>query len=54
MMFLGFCGNLAGLGFGITGVCQKNRKRILAVLGIVLNSLALFIFVLLMLIGLAA
>lgn len=51
IFMLGFFGNLAGLGLGIAGACQKNRKNTLAVLGIVFNSVALFLFTILILIG---
>ncbi len=51
IFMLGFFGNLVGLGLGIAGVCQKNRKKTLAVLGIVFNSVALFLFTILILIG---
>jgi hypothetical protein len=48
----GMC--LLGLILGIIGCCQKDRKRVFAVIGTVLNGLILFGLCGLMSIGLAA
>jgi hypothetical protein len=40
MMLVGVFANVVGVVLGISGVCQKNRKKLFAVLGLVLNSTA--------------
>ena len=51
MLILGAVLNLAGLGLGIGGALMKNRKRIFPILGIVLNSLAILVFVIIIAAG---
>jgi hypothetical protein len=45
LMVLGTCGAwvlaLVGLGLGIAGACQSNRKTVFAVIGLVFNGLIL-------------
>jgi len=43
--------SFAGTGLGIAGVCQKNRKKIFAVVGLILNAAALLFLGILILIG---
>jgi hypothetical protein len=54
----GFCFALLlamiGVGLGIAGVCQSNRKTVLAILGLVLNGLILLGSGCLVLIGIAS
>lgn len=45
---------LLGLGLGIAGLVQGQRKRIFAVLGAILNGGAILVFVVLILFGLVA
>lgn len=53
----GICGaafaNLVGIGLGIAGVAQGDRKKVFAILGLVFNVLAILGVVGLMLIGIA-
>ena len=49
----GLIGNLAGMALGITGMVQKNRKRIFSILGLILNGVVFFGILLLIIIGLA-
>jgi hypothetical protein len=48
MIMAGFLGNIVGVVLGISGVCQKNRKKLFAVLGLVFNSIAVIWFGILM------
>jgi hypothetical protein len=44
MVMVGFFGNIVGVVLGIGGVCQKNQKKLFAVLGLVFNSIAVIGF----------
>jgi hypothetical protein len=44
--------NVLGIGLGIGGLCQRYRRKLFAVLGVVLGSVALLGVLLLMIIGL--
>jgi hypothetical protein len=50
---LGLLIALVGLGLGIAGVCQSNRKKVFAVIGLIFNGLILLGGGLLALIGIA-
>jgi len=41
LIILGGLANLTGLGLGIGAVAQKNRKKVMAILGLVLNAVLL-------------
>ncbi len=43
--------SLVGVGFGITGLITKNRKKVYPVLGLVLNTIIFIIFILMFLSG---
>ena len=45
---------LLGLGLGIAGLVQGQRKRVFAVLGVVLNGGAILVFIVLALFGVVA
>ena len=47
LLLLGILANLIGLVLGIAGVRQKNRKRLLSILGIIFNSAILIGFMVL-------
>ncbi len=51
VLMLGFLANLTGLVLGITGIAKKNRKKVLAILGLVFNSIVLVAFIALIIIG---
>ena len=36
---LGLIGCVAGIGLGIAGMCQKNRKKVFSILGLIINGL---------------
>jgi hypothetical protein len=39
-ILVGVLGNLAGLVLGIVGLCQQDRKKLFAILGVIFNGLA--------------
>ncbi len=47
-------GHLVGTGLGIAGVVQRDRRKVFAVLGLVLNGLAILSIAGMLLIGIAA
>lgn len=49
---LGAIINLAGIGLGIAGALQKSSRKVLSILGIILNSLTILAFICLVIIGL--
>lgn len=51
MLILGAILNLVGIGLGIGGALTKNRKQIFPILGIVFNSLAILVFVIIIAAG---
>jgi hypothetical protein len=51
---VGIFDHLVGVVLGIAGAVQKSRKKVFAILGLVLNTLALLFVVLLIVIGLIA
>jgi hypothetical protein len=53
-VFAGFGMNLISLGLAIAGLCDRNRKKVFAVLGLVINILLFFGVCGLMVIGAAA
>ena len=52
-MFGGIFMHLVGLGLGIAGAVQSNRKKVFAILGLICNLMALLTVGLLMIVGLA-
>lgn len=46
--------HLIGIGLGIAGACQKNRKKIFSILGLILNICAILIVVFLIVVGMMA
>jgi hypothetical protein len=50
-MIAGFFGSLIGLGLGISGVSQKNRKKVFATLGLVFNAVIILSLIALIAIG---
>lgn len=53
-IILGVLAHLLGLGLGIAGLVQRDRRRVFAALGMVLNGVAVLGVLALMAIGLAA
>ena len=53
-VFAGFGLNLISLGLAIAGLCERRRKKVFAVLGLVINILLFFGVCGLMVIGAAA
>ncbi|HEU0264454.1 MAG TPA: hypothetical protein VFR01_01875 [Geobacterales bacterium] len=53
-IFLGIFVHLVGVGLGITGLVQKNRKRVFSILGLIFNAVALLVVLLLMVVGFMA
>ena len=51
MFIVVILGSFVGIGFGIGGICQQKRKKILAVMGLVFNMVVLFSISALILIG---
>jgi hypothetical protein len=51
MVMAGFLGNIVGAVLGISGLCQKNRKRLFAILGLVFNLVAVIVFGVLITVG---
>ena len=51
ILLLGIAANMAGLGFGIAGLFNKNRKKLLSVLGIVFNGIILAVLTMLVAFG---
>ena len=47
----GFLISVVGIGFGIASMCQKNRKKILGILGLVFNVLLVLILLTLVFLG---
>jgi Na+/H+-dicarboxylate symporter len=45
---------LIGLGLGIAGLCQKNRQKVFAILGVVFVVITLILAILVLLIGIFA
>lgn len=43
--------NLTGIGLGIAGLTQKNKKKIFSILGLVFNSFIILLLIVLMIIG---
>ena len=54
LIITGIFTHCVGAGLGIAGLVQKNRKKVFAVLGLILNACALLMVLALMLVGLAA
>ena len=53
VFMLGIAASLAGLGFGVAGMLNKNRKKILPVLGAVFNCIILVFLAMLIAFGIA-
>jgi len=53
LVLAGIFTHCVGAGLGIAGLVRKNRKKVFAVLGLILNAMALLMVLLLMLIGVA-
>ena len=51
-IFGGIFAHLVGLGLGIAGVVQKDRKKVFSILGLIFNIVAVITIALLMIIGL--
>lgn len=50
----GALGNLTGIGLGLAGVIQKNRKKVFSILGLIINSILIILFILLLVVGINA
>jgi hypothetical protein len=50
-IFGGLCIALVGIGLGVAGLCQQNRSKVFAVLGVVFGSAVLLGVLLLLVIG---
>lgn len=51
LMIAGLVGSVVGVGLGIAGVLQKNRKKLPSILGLVINGVIILGVILLMVIG---
>jgi hypothetical protein len=51
MVIAGLFSNIVGVLLGISGLCQKNRKRLFAILGLIFNLTAVTLFGVLIAIG---
>src|SRR5262249_14243521 len=52
-LLAGLLVNILGIGLGIAGLCESYRKKLFAVLGVVIGAVVLFGVLLVMAIGLA-
>ncbi len=50
-IFAGMFANLAGIGMGIAGLVQRDRKKVFAALGLAFNTAVVFGIVFLMILG---
>ena len=51
VIMFGFLANIIGVGLGISGLCQRNRKKVFPALGLIFNLMAVIFFVILISIG---